>query len=135
MPGFDGTTNLNPTTPVVTVSPGGIYTPTFTNVAGTSAHSSLGAWYIRFDTMVIVFGQLVVTLTASSLNEFYISTPVNSAFSSGNQAGGIATQAIRNLAGQIVSVASQSNKVKMQLQVGGTAGSPAVSYMFGYQIV
>lgn len=122
------------TTLNITLSQGN-YTPTLFNTTNINANTSRQATFMRVGNMVMVAGQLDVTLTGTGLTQLGVSLPVASALSNAFQLGGSGS-AESGAADTAVFIYADAANDRAKFEYYGVAsGAQSISYHYGYEVL
>ena len=110
------------------------YTPTLTNVANLTASTAYTCQYMRVGNFVVVSGRVDVdpTLAATS-TQLGISLPIDAAFTSIQDCGGVAFAS--GIASQGAAILADTTNDRAQMQwISGDVTNQAMYVIFGYRI-
>lgn len=111
---------------------GDTFTPTHTDVSGTSAATPRAAYWARTNANVLASG--IVTLTGDAgQDEWYLSLPVNSTFVSGYELVGFCWNMTTGQGGYCIGVPAAPNKVLMHCYVNAIPSD--ILYLYQYPVL
>lgn len=136
MPGFDGVTNLLPST-ATTVATAGTYVPTFSSTSNCSSPLNKGAFYLRIGNVVQVWGHMTLQITANTADViFNISLPIASTLSADGHINGVgAYGSVSSLPLAIYYFAAAGSVAHVSGRPTAAAGPTGMlTYHFAYQV-